>query len=180
MKPIYFTPFCTDKKYGDSRNACFDLVGPDDWVCLRDIDTMALTTDFGNLVEEAIKLHGDKYELFGCLTNRLGTHYCKHQLYNGELSDNTDILHHVSIAEQCRQDKTVTECNLVSGMFQLMRKSTWERLGGFNNSIRFDIEFSYKCRENGVKMGIINSIYLFHAYRLRSGKNPEYDYHHLL
>lgn len=173
----YLTPFDTSKRIGYAHNEAVKTVtDPEAWICLRDADTMFLTPDFGNIVERAIIDHGANYQLFGCLTNRLGV---KHQLLNGTISDNADISHHITMAESIKSNDEVRDCNLVAGMFMLFHRKTWDLVGGFDESIQFDILFSEKVIKAGGRLGIIQSLYLLHLYRW--GKpNPQMCYEHLI
>ena len=80
----YITPGHSDKNLGREINNFVKLVNDDDWICLRDIDTMpAYHEKFFEQVEELAK---SDYGLIGCMTNRIGL---KHHLYNAILSDNS-------------------------------------------------------------------------------------------
>ena len=54
-----------------------------------------LTPDWGKQIEEVIRRHGNKYALFGCMTNRLAR---QHQRHTDEIDDNHDMLYHYEIA----------------------------------------------------------------------------------
>lgn len=177
MRIHYFTPFDTNKNIGYAHNEAVKSVqDPEDWICLRDADTMFLLPDFGNTIEEAINTHGKDYKLFGCLTNRLGV---SHQLYKNNFSDNSDMSEHIKIAKECVNNNNVIDCDLVAGMFMLFQKKTWLEVGGFETSIYFDKLFSQKIIKHGGRLGILQSIYIFHLYRWGQ-KNAPYKYQHLL
>lgn len=93
------TPFRADKDLGRAYNEAFRLIGDDDWICLRDIDTLFLTHDAPNIIEEYVKDFAHQpIGILTCYTNRIG---CKDQLLNGERSsDNADIKHHLNLAEK--------------------------------------------------------------------------------
>lgn len=173
----YFTPYDPQKRIGFAHNEAVKQINdPNAWICLRDADTMFLTPDFGNIIEKAIEAHGNDYQLFGCLTNRLGV---SHQLYDGLIA-NSDMTYHIDIAEQCKGNNSVKECYLVAGMFLLFQKKTWIKAGGFKPSIHFDRDFSNDIIKSGGRLGIIQSVYLFHLYRWGCNVNPQYQYQHLL
>lgn len=173
----YLTPFDTAKQIGAAHNKAVELIkNSEDWICLRDADTMFLTPDFGQTIETAIGTHGANFQLLGCLTNRLGV---PHQLYNG-LSASSDISEHINIAKNCKENNTVTSCNLVAGMFMLFQKKTWEAVDGFKPSIHFDKTFSNDVISKGGKLGVLQSVYLFHLYRWGVNIGPQWHYKHLI
>lgn len=173
----YFTPFDSSKRIGYAHNNSVELItDPEAWICIRDADTLFLTPDFGNVIEKAIRTYGKDYQLFGCLTNRLGV---AHQLYDGSISDNPNISDHITIAESIKENNAVAPCNLVAGMFMLFQKKTWDLIGGFDESIQFDILFSNKIIKSGGRLGVIQSIYLFHLYRWGKA-SPQMSYQHLI
>src|SRR5690606_16180655 len=127
-----------------------------------------------------VRAHGEKYALFGCLTNRLRG---EHQLYNGMFTDDGNMYNHLAIAELCvNNDRLeVKETDKpIAGMFMLFQKKTWELAGGFvENSIFFDELFSIRLRHLGLKKAVMQGLYIWHNYRLGSD-NPLTDIGHLL
>lgn len=139
--------------------------GRDDWFCVRDGDTMFLTSYWGLLIEKIVQ-HNPEYELIGCLTNRLRE---PRQCYGGEFSEEPDIGKHLTIAKQCQRDhgsfvKPLGD-GAVAGMFLLFPRRVWEREPFAERSIYFDQEFTAAVRRAGGKVGVAWGIYLFHLYR---------------
>src|SRR5437899_11906939 len=89
----YITPYSLTKNFGGAINEECDRAGKDDWICLRDGDTMFLRPNWGQKIADAIYLHGDHFQLMGCMMNRLND---THQLYGGRFSDNPDIRDHIN------------------------------------------------------------------------------------
>lgn len=180
MKINYITIFSTQKNFGGEINRVISEMADDSWICLLDGDTMFLTHDWGNIVEQTVKEYGDKFQLFGCVTNRCNR---PHQLHGGRLNDNMDIRNHVSIAEQRKADydgivSDVTSNRQIAGLFMLFHKSTWDRCKFIENNRRFDDIFCRDVISKGGKIGLIKSLYIFHAYRPMSS-SPTNDWWHL-
>src|SRR5688572_16812150 len=105
----YLTPYRKDKDLGKAYNEAIRdtdcILG--DWICLMDIDVMFLTPDGPAIIEKYIDdLKMNDVGMLTCYTNRVGS---KEQLLAGKISGNTDILHHIRIAEQRKAHSTLTE-----------------------------------------------------------------------
>jgi hypothetical protein len=182
----YFTPASGDKNLGRAYNkACEMVTDLNDWICIRDGDTMFLTPDWPKQIEEIIQTNGHNYQLISCYTNRLGL---KHQLLNGELSQDTDVRNHTNLALRQR-DKYRTEVvqspSYTAGLFMLFKRSLWdtikfkEGLTSSDESTDFiDAQFSKEVLKKGGRIGLAKGIYLFHAYRLH--QKTHRDWSHLL
>jgi hypothetical protein len=182
----YFTPASGDKNLGRAYNkACEMVTDLNDWICIRDGDTMFLTPDWCSQIEEIIEANGDNYQLISCLTNRLGL---KHQLLNGELSQDTDVRNHTNLAIRQRdkyRTEVVTSPSYTAGLFMLFKRSLWdtikfkEGLTSSDESTDFiDAQFSKGVLKQGGRIGLAKGIYLFHAYRLH--QKTHRDWSHLL
>ena len=174
-----FTPFSIEKNFGGAINKCCQIVPEDDdWICIRDGDTMNLTPDWGKVIDAAIFAYGEDYQIFGSWTNRLNKN--SKQLIPG-MYDEFNILHHYMKAIEKTKDIGITEVNLVAGFFMLFQKKTWEAVGGFHEFDKtFDVKFCKEARGRGGKIGIINKLYMFHLYRVWADKNPSHETKHLL
>ena len=126
----HITPATSDKNFGLIINRLISTLPDEDWICLRDIDTIPPDhVTFINQVDE-IASNG-KFDIVGCMTNRLGL---KWQLYNGKLSDDYNFLNHVKIAKELSTkhgSKVMGTFQNVAGLFLLFPKSTWVKVGGF-------------------------------------------------
>jgi len=180
MNIHYFTPFSITKDIGGAINKHCDLVkNPDDWIVILDGDMMFLQPDWGVVIHNALEKDGDKFGLIGCYTNRLRG---LHQLHNNAISHDHDILNHYKIAEEYQGKEGISDLNLfgVAGIFMAFKKSTYDKVGGFNqNNITADTYFNLKVRKLGMKIGIINGLYVYHAYRPWNNINPADDWTHL-
>lgn len=148
-----------------SEYGCTGVTGKD-WVCLMDGDAMFLTSDWGEVIQQYIQKFGKEYSLLTCLTNRV---FETSQLYSGKIDDNTDILHHKKIADEVakRPLSVKPAANYISGFLMLFSVKTWDEAGGFNSGILgVDNNFHKKVEAIGGKVGIMQSLYMFHYYRL--------------
>lgn len=174
----YFTPYATDKDLGSVYNQYASIVPDDeDWICIMDADTCFLTPDFGHVIQSIIDQHPDT-GLFTTYTNRVGN---LDQCYQGEISSNSNILHHRKLAKEIsvsHKDKVKELRKIISGMIMIFKKSTWRQIGGFPENkgiLAIDNRFSKRILQHGLKIKLIESIYLFHFYRLDTGiKNKDH------
>lgn len=177
----YFVPYSLEGDLGKAYNNCAKLVqDPNDWICVIDADSMlGLTPKYGHILQDMV----DKYPdtgLFTTYTNRVGN---LEQCYNGIISSDSNILNHKKIAKELviKNAGKVKEINrIISGMIMIFKKSVWEDVGGFHEDIGIlavDNKFSKRILRNGYKIRLIESVYLFHFYRLDTGRQ---DKSHLL
>lgn len=166
----HITPGRSDKNFGRSINQLIENLSDEDWICLRDIDTMPLHHRvFFKQCEEIA--NSNKFDLVGCMTNRLGLTY---QLHDERISENFDIKHHIEIAHK-RYEKYGSEVeeteNNIAGLMMLFPKRLWDDVGEFPeggihvNGEFLDYIFSKRTRRIGGRIGIAKGIYLFHIYR---------------
>ena len=174
------TPFATDKNYGGAINEACARFNDDEWILLTDGDVTFLTPDWGKQIADVIQTHGDRYDLYGCVTNRLAQ---PTQRYKGEFSDNHDMLHHYAIAKELERTlyaevTDITKHRVIAGMFMLFRKSLWNRIKFKENTLHFDSLFSKEVVRQGGKLGLIEGLYVYHFYRGWSDK-PRFEVSHL-
>lgn len=176
----YFSPFDADKHIGRAHNQhCGIVPDSNDWICITDTDVLFLLPDTKKQIEDVICKHGAEYQVFGCLTNRIGS---IHQRTTEYMNEDTNILNHKAIAEYLQAqyyDIVVPTTLNIAGFLMLFQKKTWSKYRFSDNSIRFDSEFTDKVQADGGKLGIMKGVYLFHDYRL-GHENPEYYIDHLL
>jgi GT2 family glycosyltransferase len=166
MTIYYFTPYSIIKDIGGAINEhCRIVPNPENWIVITDADAMFCNPNYGRVIHEALEKHGDDYGLIGCYTNRLRG---LHQLHNREFSDNHNIVDHYKIAAEYITKEGITELKSegVAGIFMAFKKSTWMAAGGFRqNYIAADTDFNQKVRKLQMKIGLINGLYMYHAYR---------------
>lgn len=169
----YLQPYSCEKNIGREYNAQISLLPDDDWICLLDHDCMFLRPDSKKQIQGIVDK--GEYELYGCVTNRLG----KGDQVVQEMFDESDISCHVALAE-ARHEVFYGQCKpttgIIAGMLMLFRKSTWKRVGGFKEgSVYFDKLFSRKIEKKAIMQGV----YIFHLYRWQQ-PNPRAYKKHLL
>lgn len=176
----YFTP--SDE--GGSLAKAYDkyaalVTDQNDWMVFQDRDVMYLTPDYFKIIKETIK-ENPKVSLFTCITNRVGNVL---QQYNGECSDNPDMLYHEEIASKVAKEnrtQVVLTNHVISGMVMIIQKKVWDLIGGAGNRpgiLGVDNAISRKIINAGMKVGIMQGLYVLHYYRLKTGRH---DKTHLL
>jgi GT2 family glycosyltransferase len=180
MNIYYSNPYSTSKNFGKAINDFCRLVpNDDDWIVIQDGDIIYLTSDWGTRIEKGLEMDGDKFGLIGCYTSRLRN---THQLHNNQFSFNNDLFYHYLIAETYNKSgiQDIGKLN-IAGFFMAFKKSTWIQVKGFDENTRvFDTIFNNKVRALGMKVGLIRSLYVYHAYRIWSkSSQPWNDYKHL-
>ncbi len=163
----YSTPY-KDGDIGGGINDFVALLPPAAWVCVRDADTLFLTSTQQLLIQRIAKAEPE-FDVIGAMTNRIRAPY---QLHCGEISEETRIDHHIAIARrrECLYGVQIQSCPWpVAGFFMLFRKSTWEAVGGFKTrTAYFDKEFTKDVIRTGGSLGVAPGLYLWHTYRLGS------------
>ena len=179
-KPImnvwYSNPFSLDKNFGKAINDFCELVpNLEDWIVIQDGDMTYLQPDFGKVIHDHIQANKKEFALLGCMTNRLaGTHQC----HKGQMSDDHNILNHLEIAKTYTGNQCL-EASGVAGVFMAFSKDTWLKVGKFKeNTYTFDTDFCNKVRSKGLKIGVMQGLYVYHQYRPWS-KTPKSDIQHL-
>lgn len=160
------------KDYGKALNAHCALVPYDeDWIIIRDQDTMYFPLDHRRIIREATLRYPDT-GVFGAYTNRIGLQW---QLVEEQLSEDPDIKNHYIMAKHLEEKygSECVDCKLggVAGFFMMFRKGTWKNVhfneGDMGNcDVLFDWAFSIKVRDELKKpLRLIKGLYLFHFYR---------------
>jgi len=183
MTVHHITPGRADKNFGKALNDIIEFLPDEDWICLRDIDTLPLHhREFFKQCEDIA--NAGEYDLIGCMTNRLGL---KYQLHNGKLSEDFNIKRHIVIAQQRfleHGSKVIDSPGTVAGIFMLFSKQTWEDVGRFHeggiqiNGSFIDFIFNEQVKKINGRIGIAPGIYLFHIYR-EWGQNVRMAQQHL-
>lgn len=165
----HITPARSDKNFGLAVNQAIEGLPENDWICLRDIDTVPpFHEEFIKQVEE-IANNSQGYSLIGCMTNRLGLPW---QLVPNMFNEWDMKAHRYKAKELASFGgiKPLTGLQTVGGLFMLFSKATWRKAGKFpEGGIEIkgkfvDYHFSRAVAKFG-KLGIAQNIYLFHLYR---------------
>lgn len=179
IKVHYVSPYDVTRNFGRAINEACQVCQPDEWICIRDGDTLFLNPDWGVQIEEALFLHGTQFDLIGCMTNRLND---EHQLHNGIFSDESDIRVHMRIARELQlKNASNVEPTMgdIAAMFMLIPYRIISAWKFEENRIDFDRDFSQAMRLNGMRLGLMTGLYIFHLYRMWA-KFPAKETKHLL
>lgn len=180
MNIHYLTPYSCENNIGKAYNdACSRIQDGNDWIVIRDGDTMFMTPNWGRHVDEVLKAKGGEYELFGAKTNRISDYHHK----TPGMFDEMDLREHYKKSVELEKTEwgAVTGTTFdIAGFFMAFQKKTWERVGGFDEGTNvFDRIFTRRVRQAGGKVGLMSGLYLLHAYRLWS-EEPTQSTEHLL
>lgn len=181
----YLLPYSTEKNIGKAYNEAIEQLkaADDDWIVLRDGDTLFPTPQWGNQINEALMRCGHDFGLIGAMTNRIGD---THQRVEG-MFDEWDIRKHVTKAFEL-QDQYWAEVEEtakgVAGFFMAFQVKTWKQIKFVdttdpNISRMFDTAFYKAVRAKKMKVGLMKGLYILHLYRPLSD-NPRQDVKHLL
>ena len=147
-----------------------------DFRCFIDGDA-SFTTDFwGKQLEQIITTHPE-CGCFVATTNRIAP-VNQHQLPQLIDWNNNDFADHRRIGKHCwkKNGTNVIDfskpdpCHL-SGFLILLKKKTWEKIGGFkawddkSNILGIDSRLHQDLYEAGEKVYVMSGIYLYHWYR---------------
>lgn len=163
-------PFAQDKNLGRAYNKAMALIPEGDWACIRDADTLFLTSDAGNIIHE----YATRFPAAGiltCWTNRIST--LSDQLYGGAINEDSDIRNHIVIAEKQKNHlyniKPVER--VISGFLMMISKDTWKDNNFVENRkcLVVDNIFSRRILEKGKQILIMDGLYIWHSYRLING-----------
>ena len=174
----YLTPYATDGNIGRALNEAISLIpSASDWVVIRDGDTSFTVNHWGKQIEHVLHTHGDKYAIYGAMTNRIRS---KHQRIEG-MFDEFDMREHWKTGEKLEYEnygRVKDGGTGVAGFFMAFRKSTWEKTPFRENEKTFDTLFCKDVRKAGGKIGLMTGVYIFHFYRPLSD-DPANDTSHL-
>lgn len=170
IKIHYITPYSIEKNFGKAINEQIALIPDGDWCCLLDGDCMFLTPDWGLQISDVVQKYHNKFQLIGCMTNRLGR---KIQRVEDSYFHEMDIMKHYEKAVELRDAnygvvEDITKKKRIAGMFMLFPKSLWNKVKFTENTERFDDLFSTAVLSKGGKLGLMKGLYIFHCYRLWS------------
>lgn len=170
-------PYSTEKNLGKAYNEAMELIPDDGYACFRDGDTMWLTPDYGMLLAKYVYAYPDA--VLTCWTNRI------HELAKGQLDktapNNDNITEHILHAKNCAQTPINAEpvSGPVSGFLMVVPKKVWllykftevqvYEKSGPHNLLGVDNDYTNRIRAAGIPVLRMNSIYIFHSYRLLDG-----------
>jgi len=171
MNVHHIVPGRSDLNFGKAINDLIENLPDEDWVCLRDIDTMPLLhKEFIWQCEQIVK--HTQFDLIGAMTNRIGINQ---HLYKGIFSEDYNLVNHKAIAQELF-DKygcdVIETKKTIAGFMMLFNVETWRKVGGFPvggiqiKNAMLDYWFCKKIIAIKGRMGIARGIYLYHSYRM--------------
>ena len=172
----YFTPYSVSKELGVIYNYYCNLVPNDnDYICIRDGDVMFPFSTFGQQIETAVKNYNSQYDLFTCYTNRISN---KHQLYKGEFSNESNLLELLKIARKLEKEKYAQVKkidHIISGPVLIFKKKLWKQKqfpekSSKGSILGIETDWIKILMKRGVRIGLIEGLYVIHSYRLLDGK----------
>jgi GT2 family glycosyltransferase len=165
---FHMIPWNSDKNIGKSYNESMSMVKSNDWVCFLDGVAVHTSPFFGKRIEDFIDTNPE-YSLFTCVTNRVN---CTYQIAPGVDIKNNDQEYHRNFGDNIwetygNQVMDVTNNMELSGVFIAIKKSVWEKVGGFKEDkmLTVDNDIHRKIRISGEKVGLMKGIYVQHWYR---------------
>ena len=180
MKIHWICPYRIDKDLGRGTNDAVSVLKTEkeDWIGLTDYDTLFLLPETKKNIESIIRI--GNYDVLGCLTNRIGA---AEQRLGGYFNEDDRILYHMQLARNAWRDKgtqVLPASGPLAAFMLCFSMSAYQKCGGFiEGQLNFDSLFSQRARKSGLRLGIMQGIYVWHSYRLGSD-NPRADYKHLV
>jgi hypothetical protein len=140
-------------------------------VCFTDGDTSFLTPDFGHIIEDYHQRFPDA--VLTCRTNRI--HPLSKQL-DGRIDEECNVRKLIIKAEERKLLRTVTEIKpgeAMSGLLMIVPKKVWGKVPFVENGgcLGVDSQFRIDLHNAGIKIYIMDGVFIMHSYRLLNGVN---------
>jgi len=172
--------------WGDDKNLSgyynrevLSLPHEDDWVIFQDRDVWWPHPHYMKQIEEVIQNHGKNFDLFTCMTNKVGTAY----QVNPRMQKIEDSKEHYKCAVSMWRGhgariEDITSRSPISGMVIIVKKALLTQGRKLKDGLLLgaDNEFHYIAQESNKRIGLIKGVYVWHYYR---GNDPT-DKTHLL
>jgi GT2 family glycosyltransferase len=161
------SPYDNEKNLGRAYNEAMKYYNADDWVCLKDHDTLFLLPDTIRHISRYTELFPNA-GILTCYTNRLAN---GEQLASGRCDEDDSIRNHIWVAGRWERDlyKTTILKKPISGFLMVIRKSTWDRVKFDDGCLGVDNKYHLKIVAAGMDVLRMNGIYVWHTYRLLNG-----------
>lgn len=173
MNVHFMTPYRSDKNLGRAYNEAMSLIPDGDGACIRDIDTLFLTPDQPAIIEQYAKEYPGS--VLTCFVNRV-SQLSRLQLLGETVSEDSDIRNHIKLAEQQQEKHRITRSvheitRDISGTLMVVPKSVWDKVPFPENGgcLGVDTLWNRQVRAVGVKILRMNSVYIWHTYRMSQG-----------
>lgn len=163
----FLSPFRLDKDLGRAYNEAIGLLPLHHHVCIMDYDAMLLHHEQVQRLYDYVKLYPN--DLLTCYPSR--SHEKCRQKCPVELNSN-DMRNHITIAKQRLQRGTqVREINgVISGFMMLFPVNIGVTFKQGIGCLGVDNDFSQRVLDAGKRILLMESIYIWHTYRLDKSK----------
>lgn len=168
MNLYIFIAHDDEKNLAKAYNKCMDLLSDDDWAVFLDRDAMFVQQDWYDIIKSSIKNNPD-YGFFVSMMNRVGNRV---HIPADIDPNNHDIKYHVEVGKKLSQTNNGvqrwTYSGLLSGVVMIVKKSVWKKIGEANENRRMlavDNDLHRGCNREGIKVGLITGLYVYHWYR---------------
>jgi GT2 family glycosyltransferase len=166
---IIITPYATDKDLGRQYNQAMAMIPDSGHACLMDIDAMFLTPEQPGIIQQYVERYPDA--VLTCYTNRISP--LSKQLYGGKMNEDSDIKTHIKIAATLQKNERTVKVigNPISGFLMVVPKKVWQKVPFLEGigCLGVDTWFSRALHKKGVPILLMESIYIFHSYRIMNG-----------
>jgi hypothetical protein len=170
MKVWHFQPYSITRNLGEEYNNYMRLIPDSDSCCFTDGDILHLVPNYGHILHEYAEAHPNA--VLTAKTNRI------HELSKGQLVPISDEIKPCLEYAAGLTGREVTEIKgSVSGFLLLIPKHIWKRFPfpetniykpGQPNLLGCDNAFTNQVRANGIKVLRMESLFVYHTYRLLS------------
>lgn len=166
---IIVTPYSSSKDLGFEYNRIMSLIPEGEHACLMDIDAMFLTGRQPAIIEDYIKQYPNA--VLTCYTNRVSP--LSRQLLHRKVNENSDVRAHIpcAVMMQMKPMSVRRVSNMISGFLMVVPKSVWNvvKFAEGMGCLGVDTKFSRHLHINRIPILIMETIYVFHSYRLEHG-----------
>lgn len=161
----YSSPYRNDKDIGKYYNDFMSMLDDGDWAVFTDGDACFLSPNYGDVIQQYIETHPD-YGCLTCLTNRVGQ---LAQVYGGKISKDFDVRSHARISSRLFNEpisvKDLPTTAPMSGVLMAVNKNAWNDVKFQSGTLGVDNYFHFDLIKNGWRVGVMQSVYVFHWYR---------------
>ena len=177
MNIHFISPFSIDKNLGKAYNNTIKNLPITDWVCVMDYDAMLLDPNQVKRMYEYIQAYPDA-TLFVCYGSRVKDGVPQQYLFGRKeqvatITDHINIARNLLAADNLSGALNVKQVNRsVAGFLMLFSVETWRRFpfDEGRKCLTVDTNFSKRILRAGGKILLMESIYVWHTYRLLEGK----------
>lgn len=166
-------PFSLAKNLGQAYNDQIRHYSAEDWLIIKDIDTLFLLPDTVRHIHHYTEMFPST-GLFTCFTNRVGN---KQQLLFNQFNNNADMRHHLAKAKnQTASLYRVTPMTKpISGFLMVIKKATWDvvQFSEDMQCLGVDNDYHNRLRHAGKSIYRMNGVYVWHTYRLLNGRRDK-------